>query len=74
MRKTVGSRMRENRKLVSVSAYRNEVAEVVGRQPDPESRVSALGVKIAGVTMGGDGDLASNNSVRREMRHTGSCE
>jgi len=46
----------------------------LGGSLDPEKRVSALGVKIAGVTMGGDGDLASNNSVRREMRRTGSCE
>jgi hypothetical protein len=46
----------------------------LGGSLDPEKRVSALGVKIAGVTRGGDGDLASNNSVRREMRRTGSCE
>jgi len=37
----------ENRMLVGVSVRWDVVAEVVGRQPDPEKRVSAFRVKIA---------------------------
>jgi len=37
----------ENRILEGVSVRRDVVAEVVGRQPDPEKRVSTVRVKIA---------------------------
>jgi len=45
----------ENRKLAGVSVRRNVVAEVVGRQPDPEKRVPALRVKTRSARCAGTG-------------------
>jgi len=66
------SRIRENRMLAGVSVRRNVTAEVVGRQSDPEKRVSAFPTRpVTGrrrwiVAMGGDGGLARGNRVCRE--------
>lgn len=42
------------------------VAEIVGRQSDPEKRVSTFRVNIAERTRSGDGGLAGGNFARRE--------
>jgi len=65
--------LHENRELGSVSVRRSEVAEVVGRQPDPEKRLSARCVKIAKRTTGGDGDLARGNLGQRESGARGAA-
>jgi len=64
----------ENRMLGSVSVRRNAVAEVVGRQPDPEKRSHTHRVNIAMRTVGGDGDLACSNPGPDESRAFGICE
>jgi len=58
---------RENRMLAGVSVRRDVVAEVVGRQSDPEKRVSAfttrplIGRKWQIEAMRGDGGLVRGN-------------
>jgi len=42
------------------------VAEVVGRQSDPQKRVSTFRVKTVSGAMRGDGGLAHRNQVQRE--------
>jgi len=52
-----------------VSVRRSVVAEVDGRQSDPEKRVSALRAKSRGGTMCGDGDLACGNLGVAKVTH-----
>jgi len=64
----------ENRMLGSVSVRRNAVAEVVGRQPDPEKRLHTHRVNIAMRKGGrGRGSSLQQPGVRRESELSGSA-
>jgi len=62
---------RESDARECVRASELEVAEVVGRQPDPEKRVCLLGGNPVEQSVHGDGGLATSNPMRTRERSYG---